>query len=773
MAPWYAFPHPDEKRRVTMGAEYRPVPILNKIATAPVQINHLKYPMSHARPVQGGFSGRLEFDLVAETPVLFGMVRDHTGGRQTPITEHVRLHEGKDAPFAAPGRAIKGMIRSVFGIATFSAFKPVNGNHRFFNRNVDYREQFAGAIRGAAEPAWLRPTYDKHSNGIVWALCKVASAPIATRDFVRLLNKGDIVEYYQAQNANVDETKLQVWRALDFKKRCISIGKCVKRESRAISHERPFGNNTSMRYLVTAGRMGTRRNELLFAVPTDAFKPVNETAISAFLMANSKYSKIGAVYPIGGKRKPDRNFLYLLCDYLFALGQRDAQPMASLLGLDWQEVERSALRRDNPPGIPVHVHGDPEDAGFEIGTSKLVPKGPRTSVVGLLAMQQPPLDDGVLDWADALFGRIDESDKETTNPFAAIASRLDFDFAPVVNPLPPGGHECLPHDQAIRVLQGSPKGSFDPFMLARKDARGQPAGWAGENSEVAGHKRYPACMDVDPAFATDGAGPKLHAVVVRSADGKSLGENVPIPGVGDMESLVRPLKAGTRYRAGVDFHNLHPLELGALLWALSFGDARVFTDREETCYRHVGGRLRAKGLGRLRPTNAWLAELERNPLPEELLAADTDIDGLAIKLMTVFEIAMGRFLAGDSGLHSGEARERFYGCETIRALLNLSNAAWSNQPEVIAGLHSGNAKRGEGGMFHLPEGKFPNFAAIRRNLYKETSGFLPEGQKSILSEFLDPPASPPARAEQGLECLLDPAMELEGWRARLLPDKNF
>lgn len=839
MAPWYAFPHADHDREVQMGAEYRPVPIQKKIAAAPVQINDPKYPMSHARPVPGGFSGRLEFDLIAETPVLFGMARDQAGAHQTPITEHVCLDEGEDAPFAAPGRAIKGMIRSVFGIATFSAFKPVNGDHRFFSRNRYYLAQFANEGRLAPKPAWLRPNLSADRKSIQWEIstCSSNQLPITDlapylplpeitnklpkkddnkSDAYRLLNgselekarssfvktcrnieiKGDIraaepnISAQDLRNqtgARYDttyifpnpvpvvtssETVFAAWNMLPLEAKHKVLNE-VARLNPALT----IGGSTIVgpardRYLVTAGTMATRENETLFALPVNNFIRVDPTAMASFLMANSKYANGGATYPVGGKRKPDGNFLCLLCEYLFALGQNYALPIAGLLGLDWREVERNALRRDNPPGIPVHVHGDPTDAGFEIGTSKLVPKGPRTSVVGLLTKQQPPLEDGVLDWADALFGEVDESDKKTPKPFAAIASRLDFDFAHVVNPVPPGGHECLPRHLAIRVLQGLPKGSFDPFMLARKNANGASAGWAGENSEIAGYKRYPACMDVDPAFLAGSVEHFRHTVVVRGADGAPLGESVSISDVGAMVSLVRPLKAGTHYRAGVDFHNLHPLELGALLWALSFGDARVFTDNgEKTCYRHVGGRLRAKGLGRLRPANAQLVEIERNPLPDELCAADADPKGLVINLMTAFEIAMGRLLASNSDLDSSEARKKFYGCETIRALLNLSDAAWSNLPDVINGLHGGNANRGIGGMFRTPGGHpnkpgFKNFAAIRRNIYNKTPGFLPTGQKSILSEFLDPPAKVPERGEQGLECLLDPARELEAWRAR-------
>lgn len=54
----------------------------------------------------------------------------------------------------------------------------------------------------------------------------------------------------------------------------------------------------------------------------------------------------------------------------------------------------------------------------------------------------------------------------------------------------------------------------------------------------------------------------------------------------------------TVFRSQLTFHNLRPVELGALLWALSFGDANVFgTDPNKITKRHRLGMGKPLGLG--------------------------------------------------------------------------------------------------------------------------------------------------------------------------------
>ena len=375
-----------------------------------------------------------------------------------------------------------------------------------------------------------------------------------------------------------------------------------------------------------------------------------------------------------------------------------------------------------PPGIPVYCWGDPGEETFEMGTSQVVPKAPAGAVKDfLIPNTQKPLNKE-LDWADALFGYAEEGKAQDGEQ--ALQGRLSFDFARIDN----AEEACAP-DEAFVVTQGQPKASFDPFYLKKKKASGGPAVWAKrDNAQLSGYKRYPACRPLDmPSKAKK----------LREYDLKSV------------ESFVRPLKKGAVCRASVEFHNLHPLELGALLWALSFGDPAVFTGGE-TRFRHVAGRLRNRGLGRLRPANARLAMLEQNPMPEELewqsLCADET--SLALALMQAFEAHMGHFM-DEAAADDEAARQAFYESDTITALLNSSDAEWD------ARAHGHDAQA----MFHIPDNddRFRYFNNLRRLHYKKffkddrcergrEREILPgEGKTTILDEFLIPEGGP----EQG------------------------
>ncbi len=115
-----------------------------------------------------------------------------------------------------------------------------------------------------------------------------------------------------------------------------------------------------------------------------------------------------------------------------------------------------------------------------------------------------------------------------------------------------------------------PRASFWPFYLrdsGNKIFRKDPADYNNHLSILAGRKRYPL-----QTKARDIHNPKANA---------------------DMKTCIRFLEAGTRFRGRIRFHNLHPVELGALLWAVHLG-------HKEGPTRHAIGRAKAFGYGRLK-----------------------------------------------------------------------------------------------------------------------------------------------------------------------------
>jgi len=113
-----------------------------------------------------------------------------------------------------------------------------------------------------------------------------------------------------------------------------------------------------------------------------------------------------------------------------------------------------------------------------------------------------------------------------------------------------------PQAQEPTVLS-SPKPSFFPAYIQQPDPslqtgvlpEGEPyTTLMDDDAEIRGYKRYPARQEV--RF------PELDEKVRRNRK---------------VQIVLHPLPAGTKFEGKVHFHNLKPEELGALLWALSWG----------------------------------------------------------------------------------------------------------------------------------------------------------------------------------------------------------
>lgn len=807
MAHWYDAEEylPNSRHPVTvqMGAQYRFVPLHREVAPAPVQFGSDRAPISHIRPVGGGISGVLKFKLRAETPVLFGSVTRMVGNR--PVTEHSRFYD--EGPYAATGRAIKGLIRSVYGVVTFSRFNPLNGDHRFASRNMELLQlETVKRKRGnhsAPYAAWLVPKLSAES--VEWKIFRLK--PQQTKKD-RDLTKLEVEQEAAHEFRNVTYTQIIklfspcdiidaapedlrfAWRTGDLKARALTPGFRIllKRELRrsrpdlrgsalnaevkkqlgafrarigitdvvaalagwsslglngrsklletlAARQETLFLNNIAISgprrkaYVVTADDMAMRENETLFDLPPEdaRFEDIDTTAINAFLFNNSDYAKAGAVYPMGGRRAPRGNFDLFLRSYLLGLHNTKKEELcrnlARRLGVTGDPRSWTDVRNDAPPGIPVYCYGDPASEGFEMGTSKMVPKQPAGSVESFLPDGHKNFPGDSLDWADALFGMVGDGGEGKKGSAAALKSRLVFDFASVEPCQTSGKIDMLCEEEAFPVLQGEPSASYDPFYLRKVDGSVKsPPVWAlDDNAEVSGYKRYPAVA----------AQPENHL----EKPIKLASQKPP----SDMHSLVRPLNRGLDYNCRVEFHNIHPLELGALLFAVTFGDAQVFEVESNSTYRHVGGRLRNQGFGRLRAHSAGLVISHQNTEMDGALELSRLPDRIRpVVLMRAFEIAMGRFVSRNKALDPEKARGEFYDNRTIRALLNISRSDWPG--DQLDPRHV--VSRSKGGMFHLPydpdnnEALFKSFAGLRKLVYAGRR--VPE-TGSILDEFLQPP----------------------------------
>jgi CRISPR-associated protein (TIGR03986 family) len=157
-----------------------------------------------------------------------------------------------------------------------------------------------------------------------------------------------------------------------------------------------------------------------------------------------------------------------------------------------------------------------------------------------------------LDFVQCLFGFTSNNDDK--NDETGLKGRIQF------------GHAFLSKDNSnlqessnINKILSSPKATFFPFYLIQQYNNVQGLlTYDDQKAQLAGFKRYPVRLNANIES------------IAESMENKKL------------LSKMRPLPEGTIFEGKVSFHNLKPVELGALLSALTLND-------EEGCFHTLGG----------------------------------------------------------------------------------------------------------------------------------------------------------------------------------------
>lgn len=159
------------------------------------------------------------------------------------------------------------------------------------------------------------------------------------------------------------------------------------------------------------------------------------------------------------------------------------------------------------------------------------------------------------DMADAIFGY--------TTPLKSLRGRVQFSACKAED----GVRAYAPRT----LILGSPKPSFYPAYIKQPtnlENKEQYKTFLNEDAELRGWKRYPA----------------LGNQKFKWPDGVS--EDTK------MQTQIEPLPIGTTFTGVVRYHNLRPVELGALIWALQM--------RSPNYYCHTIGMAKPYGYGRIK-----------------------------------------------------------------------------------------------------------------------------------------------------------------------------
>ena len=150
-----------------------------------------------------------------------------------------------------------------------------------------------------------------------------------------------------------------------------------------------------------------------------------------------------------------------------------------------------------------------------------------------------------LDFAETLLGRIHDE--------GCLKGRVQFE--PAIQE-----SEVWVSEKLVCETLNSPKPTYYPNYIE------QPESIPGPNSyktymdldaKLRGWKRYPVPQD---------GGKELEVPAPLDADGK-VNQKV--------QTTFKPLGKGAKFRGRIHFHNLRPVELGALLWSISLDDLKT------------------------------------------------------------------------------------------------------------------------------------------------------------------------------------------------------
>ena len=494
-----------------ISAPYNFVPLPNK-----VHIPEWSKQVSHDWPFEDGYSGEIHYRLIAESPILVGGKQEkHTGNR--PNTE-IKPFQLPDGTYAIPGSSIKGMLRSVVEIAGFGRMRMVD------DQNLSVRDLTGGArkiygdhmtetvgpntYRAKPQAGWLY--FDTEKNRWQITPCRYARVE---HDDLATVSKDDWWE--TVPRKPLAKKKYERWGG---RRNSLDIKFTPDPEQ-----DHPHSDDKKLRYRKALNLGSGETTGTLVFTGQPAKREHNKPGRKhlEFIFYNE------ASEPIEVPESVWRAFAHIYAE-----------------SEDWNTFWKKKDR------IPVFFLMDQEQVA-SLGLSLMYRLPYQLSIHDAIAnssashRDEPGTNTGY-DLADLLFGAINSTDQN-----AALCGRVSCELARAEG-------DPEPIDVVDDTILNSPKPSYYPNYIEQQGKSGAIGVLKGQSyntlmdsdTRIRGFKRYPA-----------------------RPDGK-VGVQELTP---DQESnkkvqvRLHPLPTGTAFKGRIVFHNLKPEELGALLWAMTWG----------------------------------------------------------------------------------------------------------------------------------------------------------------------------------------------------------
>ena len=497
------------------------------------------------RPFEDGISGTIEVKYTAKTPVFIGNGKKDNN----TVNSNYKAANGKNA---IPGSSIRGMLRNVIEIASFGKFNRVS-DAALSVRDLQNRELYSAHL-----------TLDK-GNRTYESLSKAGW----------LVYENNMWFLYPVLYHRVEDKKLEeVYPKLgDLRKR-------REFESRV----RPIIKDVSV-YFSTEETDKHRHHGGMILV----YSKIDNLRLQKFSGAKHGFSVLTGQPGRSFNKKQNRevgkhlDFIFedkgttkIEVSYETLLQFKQANtPRASdqKRGLDLTK-KLNDCKEIGYPGIPVFYLSDSRGNLDSLGLSLMYRLPYKNSLHDAIKNSSEENFSDRLDFVECLFGKIKNTKKDSSECNFSLRGRVQFEDATTDN-------GALGNQ--VDTILGNPKPTYYPNYIEQNSSNSNYKTLMDNDVRLRGWKRYPVKNITNPMAVGEGQ------------------ENV--------KSCFQPLQPNTVFNGKIHFHNLKKEELGALLWAITWGNDKNLS--------HAIGMGKPYGFGQIKANISSLEYLNNNSCNNE------------------------------------------------------------------------------------------------------------------------------------------------------------
>jgi CRISPR-associated protein (TIGR03986 family) len=582
---------------------------------------------SRIYPLKTGLCADIEVEWLVETPILIGGKKDHKG-----VISAVHVEKDRKKKWIIPGSTLRGHIRSILQTIAYGRLWPFNHNQRFGLR--DFLHPKYGGEGAAVSKAqkvragWLR----KKENGD-WEItpCKWAYVRFEGLEAVNIIEvEGFNAEEFKSWPEWLALPRIQKYKAFSMidpdghynfsEATQVGFTKDSRNPERNGRPVYKLARDGSLRgHLVFSGAFPVQKNKegniitnnhtkryeyVFWGADSNKTRTIDPDAMERFRYANGKV--------VGNSIRPEGGW----ADFLDTINAGKPVPVFYVGNLEHQD-------RDFAFGFTrmfkiVHE--------FSIGDMAKNSNPHHLPAADAQGGKERP-DFYRPDFVENLFGYVHEPEKIGTTKAMQRKGRVSFGFGIPLNA------DAFEETGTVETILGGPKPSFAPFYL-----KGKIKDWSWAGSSLAGRKRYV------PRYPQDRLSDAWSEIQQRLEDQKNAVPDASEDVITKLRFL-RP-KPGREDEAvfvsAIRLFNVTWAELGAILWALTFGG-------KKEKYRHMIGHARPFGAGQVRVRGVRLKVRPNDPLNkvwEKMLVKDGVIENCPLKpFMDAFQVHMQRMVS--------------------------------------------------------------------------------------------------------------------------------